>query len=82
MTSLLAYPSHCVKVVAKHIFSIVNDGKAHRCECTKAYAIRLKKDWGYMMKNNRGKNLEELQQARKVPLEHMFNSHDKCGAEW
>ena len=26
-TSFLAYPSHCVKVVAKHIFSIVNESR-------------------------------------------------------
>ena len=44
--SLLAYQSHRVKVVAKHIFSIVNQSKAHRCGCTKADALLLKKDWG------------------------------------
>ena len=25
--SFLNYPSHCIKVVAKHIFYVVNDGK-------------------------------------------------------
>ena len=78
MPSFLAYPSHRVKVVAKHIFSIVNDGKAHKCVCTKVDAIRLKKDWGYMIKKNRSKHLEELRQASKFPLEHMFNNHVKC----
>ena len=29
--SLLADTSHCVKVVAKHIFSIVSKSKAQRC---------------------------------------------------
>ena len=29
--SLLAYPSHRVKVVYRHIFFISNNGKAHRC---------------------------------------------------
>ena len=29
--SFLADPSHCVKFVAKHIFSIVNVSKAQRC---------------------------------------------------
>ena len=29
--SFLADPSHCVKVVAKHIFSIVNEKSAQRC---------------------------------------------------
>ena len=44
--SFLADPSHRIKVVAKHIFYIVNDSKAQRCGCTRADALRLKKDWG------------------------------------
>ena len=43
--SFLADPSHCMKVVAKHIFSIVNKIRAQRCGCTKADALRLKKYW-------------------------------------
>ena len=54
--SFLAHPSHRVKVVAKHIFSIVNESRDLRCGCTKADALRLKKDWGYMIKKNRGGN--------------------------
>ena len=46
----LAYPSHRVKVVAKHIFSIVNESWSQRCGCTKADALRIKNDWGYMIK--------------------------------
>ena len=49
--SFLADLSHRVKVVAKHIFSIVNESKAQRCGCTKADALRLKKDWSYMINN-------------------------------
>ena len=56
--SFLADPSHHVKVVAKHIFSIVNESRAQRCGCTKSDAFRLKKDWGYMIKNNRGGKLK------------------------
>ena len=52
----LADPFHRVKVVAKHIFSIVNERSAQRFGCTKAVALQLKKYWGYMikiiMKNN------------------------------
>ena len=55
--SFLADPSHRVKVVAKHMFSIVNKSRAQRCRCTKEDALRLKKDWGYMIKNNREKPL-------------------------
>ena len=35
-----------------------------------------------MIKNNREKTIEELGEASKVPLEHMFNSHENCSAEW
>ena len=63
--SFLADPSHRVKVVAKHIFSIVNKSRAHRCGCTKEDALRIKKDWGYMIKNNREKTIEELSEAMK-----------------
>ena len=70
-----------MKVVAKHIFSIVNKSRAQRCGCTKADALQLKKDWGYVIKNNRVKAFEELREASKVPLEHMFNNHDNCSAE-
>ena len=58
VTSFLADPSHRVKVVAKHIFSIVNDDKAWQCGCTKADAIRLKKYWGCMITKN-GNNFFE-----------------------
>ena len=34
-----------------------------------------------MIKKNRRK-IEELSEAIKVPLEHMFNSHDNCISEW
>ena len=51
--SFLADPFHRVKVIAKHIFSIVNKSKYQQCGCIKADTFRLKKDWGYMIKNNR-----------------------------
>ena len=35
-----------------------------------------------MIKKNRVKTTEELSEASKVPLEHMFNSHENCSAEW
>ena len=56
--SFLADPSHRVKVVAKHIFSIVNKSRDLQCGCTKADALRLKKYWGYMIKNNEEKKLK------------------------
>ena len=80
--SFLAYPSHCMKVVAKHIFSIINESRDLRCGCTKVDALRLKKYWGFMIKKNREKTIEDLSEASKVPFKHMFNSHANCSAEW
>ena len=57
MPSFLAYPSRIVKVVSKHIFSVVNDGKAQQCGCTKLYSLRIKKYSVYMINNNRNKIL-------------------------
>ena len=37
---------------------------------------------GYMIKKNREKTIEELNEASKVPLKQMFNSHDSCSVEW
>ena len=56
--SFLADPSHRVKVVAEHIFSIVNESRAQRCGCTKADAPRINKYWVYMIKKNRKKTIE------------------------
>ena len=53
--SFLVNPSHLMKVVAKHIVSIVKKIRAQQCGCTKADALRLKKYWGYIIKNNREK---------------------------
>ena len=35
-----------------------------------------------MIKNNREEKIEEFSEASKVPLEHMFNSHNNCIAGW
>ena len=37
---------------------------------------------GVQDKKNREKTIEEFSEASKVPLGHMFNSHDNCSAEW
>ena len=80
--SFIADPSHRNKVVAKHIFYIVNDSKAQRCGCTIADALRLRKYWGYIIKRNMEKTIDELSASSKVPLEHMFNCHGNFSPEW
>ena len=44
--SFLVDPSHRVKVVAKHVFSIVNESRDLRCGCTKADALPAQKILG------------------------------------
>ena len=41
--SFLADSSHRLKVVAKHIFPIVNESRDQRCGCTKSDYLRLNK---------------------------------------
>ena len=48
--SLLANTSHRLKDVANNIFSIAKESRDHKCECTRADALRLKKKCGYMIK--------------------------------
>ena len=37
---------------------------------------------GVYDKREQEKTIEELGEASKVPLEHIFNIHDNCIAEW
>ena len=55
-----------MKVVAKHICSVVNESRAQQCGCNKTDALRTEKYWGYMIKKNRDKTIEELSEASKV----------------
>jgi hypothetical protein len=48
---------------------------------TKADCLRLKIYWGYMIKQNRNKQISEMMRAAKSPLEHLFDEHEFCG-EW
>ena len=68
----LAAFSHRVKVVDKHIFSSVNESKSKWCGRNKSDSIRINKYWVCTIKKKRGETIEELIQASKVPLEHMF----------
>ena len=51
--------------------------RVHQIRCPPA-----QKYWGYMIKSIREKTNEEFSEEIKVFLEHMFNSHDNCSAEW
>ena len=80
--SFLADPQHRVKVVAKAIFAILLLCKKDRCGCTKADALRIKTNWGYFLKQNRGEGLEKMIAMSQAPLEHMFDNHEHCDQQW
>eukprot|EP00957_Ditylum_brightwellii_P144813 11029969-Ditylum_brightwellii.AAC.1 len=47
---------------------------------SKVNCLYLKKYWEYMLKQNRGKIIEEMLQAAKAPMYHLLNKHGFCGA--
>ena len=49
----------------------------HQSRCPTAQKIL-----GVNDKEEQRKKIEELSEASKIPLEHMFNSHDNCSSEW
>jgi len=77
----LADPSHRTKVVAKPFFALANAPKSQSL-CTKVDAIRVKKCYGYMLKNNCNKTIDEIKVASKAVIEHLFNNHEYCDSRW
>ena len=77
----LAYHSHRPKVVTKPIFALANATKS-QLACTKVDTIRVKKYYGYMIKNNRMKIIGEIKFVSKVVIEHLFNNHEYCDSRW
>ena len=49
-------------------------------DITGADCLRLKIYWGYMIKQNRKKTLDEMEKASQAPLEHLYDNHEFCGA--
>ena len=77
----MANPSHRTKVVAKPIFALANAPKSQSV-CTKVDAIRVKKCYGYMIKNNCSKTIGEIKVASKAVIEYLFNNHKYCDSRW
>ena len=77
----LADPTHRTKVVASRFFGLKSKGKKESCGIGAADCLRLKLYWGFMVKQNRTKTLEEFELAALAPLEHLFDNHKHCG-EW
>ena len=49
---------------------------------TKVDAIRFKKYYGYMIKNNRMKKISEIMLASNTVIEHLFDNHKYCDERW
>ena len=47
---------------------------------TNPIAKRLKKDWGYMIAENKHKDINTFTEAAKSPVHHLFNDHKYCGS--
>lgn len=72
--TFLADPSHRVKSVAKHFYSI----RTKPLSRARIIARRMKKNWGYMIAQNKNSTIEQFVAAAKAPLEHMFDNHVFC----
>ena len=75
-----ADPSHRVKVVAKKWYKLKNKPIA-QSTMTGDTARRLKRSWGYMLKQNREGNIQQFTSAAKAVVNHLYNDHQYCG-DW
>ena len=72
-----ADPSHRNKVVAKYFYKL-KKLSVKKSRMTGDIAKRLKRSWGYMLKQNRGGTIEEFVDAAKSVLNHTFDDHRFC----
>ena len=77
----LADPSHRTKVVAKAIFVLAHLPKSIST-CTNIDALRIKKYYGYMLKQSRMLTLDEIRVRCKAVIEHLFDNHEFCDDSW
>ena len=78
----MADPGHRKKTVASKFYKLASAPVA-QSRVTSAMAKRLKKNWGYMIRQ--GKNCNDIdlyQQKAKAVVEHMFNNHTYCDSAW
>ena len=79
----LADPSHRIKCMSKPIFNMVTSppvkdpGRAKNID-----ACRVKKYSGCCIAKNKMISLDEFCSKAKAPIEHLFNCHTWCDAEW
>ena len=51
-------------------------------KCSNVHAYRIKKFWGYVVKMNGHKSLNEFKKAIKCIVEHLFDNHEYCDPQW
>ena len=77
----LADPGHRIKVVAGKMYALANANKS-QSTCTNLDATRFKMNFGYMLKRNRNKTLEDISKGSKAVIRHAFDDHQFCEEEW
>ena len=77
----LADPSHRKKVVAKHFYALAS-APVLSSRVTNDLAKRMKKNWGYMLRQNVNSLLADFVKNAKAPLAHVFGNHEHCSNDW
>jgi len=77
-TTFLVDPSHRRRVYGSYFYRLIARCRAFKktdCEV-------LIRNFGYAMKQNRGKPMDEFKTAMNAGLYHQFNDHVHCSGEW
>jgi hypothetical protein len=77
----LADINHRCRCLGKYLFRLANKNRSET-ECTKVDAERIKRNWSYCVHSGTDIPFDEFCTTMKAPLEHLFNNHDYCNAEW
>jgi hypothetical protein len=78
--TFLGDPAHCTKTAASDIFSLANLPLAKSKGVNKVDAMKLKKNYGYMLKQLRLLPEREWERAAQAVLKHHFDCHQYCGS--
>ena len=78
----LADPSHQIKVMSSPFFKLAQGETKDPQRCKKIDAMRLKKYIGCWIYQNNHLPIDEFMAKSKAPVEHLFNCHEWCDAEW
>ena len=79
--TFLADPGHRTKTVSKPIFALVKNKNKKR-RCCRVDALRFKKYFSYMLKQNWNKSIDEICDKAQAVIEHLFNNHAHCDVQW